>query len=98
MVSLFTDGKLEGRQTLPQSGPWPSALTVWFWGVEPAQEAPLEQWATGKMGLPETQLNVVRFSDWETVADKIFGQTIGRPYQNVGLIKRLQARTIVARQ
>jgi len=98
VVVLFTDGKPEGRQTMPLSGPWPTNVSVWFWGVEPAAEAALTHWATTTMELPETQLHLVRFSDWETVAAQVFGRHVDRPHPNLAFLKRLQAPQTMARR
>jgi hypothetical protein len=98
VVTVFTDGKLEGTQTQPLPGPWPEDLSVWFFGVEPAEEAALTKWAIHTIGIPEAQVTMVRFSDWETVAEKVFGQMIDRPHRDVELLERFQARTTVAQR
>jgi hypothetical protein len=88
-MHLFTDGELPAKQGLPQPGPWPSNLDVWVWGVEQEHEARLTQWLTTTLGLPEKQFHIVRFSDWQTTANKVFGPRIGRPFVDVATLKRL---------
>ncbi len=89
VVSIFTDGKPEGIQTQPQQGPWPTQVEVWFWGVEAKHEDALKQWAVTKMQLPEAQLHIVRFIDWQTVVAHTFGRHVGRPHPNTAVLKRL---------
>lgn len=96
VVVVFTDGKPEGRQTIPLPGVWPPEVEVWFWGVEPQSEGALKHWATTTMGLPAGQLHLVRLSDWQTVAAQVFGRQIDRPHPNLEILKRLNAHQIVA--
>lgn len=86
-VLIFTDGKLEGRQTGYDQG-WMPGVHVWFWGVEREHEVSLKQWATRKMALGEQQLTIVRFSDWQTMAE-VFGREIGRRFQDQQVLQRL---------
>lgn len=85
VVLALTDGILEGPQT-KSAGAWPANVQVWFWGVARDQGEPLQKWATKEMALPPEQLTVVRFSDWKTMAD-VFGHKIGRPFQNLDVLK-----------
>lgn len=87
VVAIFTDGKLEGRQTR-YGGEWPQNVVVWFFGVDPRYEDHLKKWATGEMGLPEEQLTIVRMSDWKTMK-KVFGQRIDRPYEDQQVLQAL---------
>jgi len=98
VANIFTDGKPEGVQTKPLPGPWSAAVTVWFWGVERAYEASLRKWATTEMGLPEAQLRIVRFTDWQTVAAHDFGQHIDRTHPDMEILKRLGASYSLARR
>jgi hypothetical protein len=91
VFQAFTDGELPAGQSLPQSSPWPVTLQVWVWGVENAYEARLKQWLMTDLGLPEEQLQIVRFSEWQTTAEKVFGPRVGRPFPDMGLLKRLGA-------
>jgi hypothetical protein len=54
-------------------------------------EARLKQWLITDLGLPEEQLQIVRFSEWQTTAEKVFGPRVGRPLADMGLLKRLGA-------
>ena len=96
IANLFTDGLPEGPQTPLPPGPWPAEVMVWFWGVEQEHAAALKTWATTKMGLPEAQVHIVRFTDWQTVADKIYGPQIGRPQPNLDILKRLASSKTIA--
>lgn len=89
IVHLFTDGELPAGQGLPQPGPWTSNIEVWVWGVEREYETRLTQWLHTTLGLPTHQVHVVRFSDWQTVADQVFGPHIGRSFVDVAMLKRL---------
>jgi len=80
VVVIFSDGKLEGSQTL-EGGEWPKGVSVWFFGVNPHDEDALKKFATDQVGVPPGQLKLVRMSDWHTMV-KVFGETIGRPHQN----------------
>jgi hypothetical protein len=91
ILHLFTDGELPAGQSLPQPGPWSTTLQVWVWGVEHVYEARLKQWLITDLGLPEEQLQIVRFSEWQTTAEKVFGPRVGRPLADMGLLKRLGA-------
>ena len=97
VVHVFTDGKVEGPQTTPPAGAWPADVMVWFWGLEEPEVAPLKQWATTRMELPEAQLHIVLYSDWNTRADKVFGHHIERPYANADLLKKLGIGPALAR-
>jgi hypothetical protein len=98
VVVIFTDGKPEGVQTKPLQGSWPVELMVWFWGIEGAYEASLKKWATTEMGLPEGQLHIVRFTDWQTAAEQVFGPRINRPYPNMEVLNRLGIGRAIARR
>lgn len=97
VANIFTDGKPEGPQTKLPPGPWPAEVTVWFWGVESIHETSLKKWATADMGLPENQFHIVRFSDWQSIADKVYGPQVGRPNARVEVLKRLGLGDTVAR-
>jgi hypothetical protein len=94
VVNLMTDGKPEGPQTKLPPGPWPTEVQVWFWGVESQHEATLQKWATQDMGIPEEQLHIVRFSDWENVANRLYGRQIGRPQPREEVLKHLLGDSI----
>jgi hypothetical protein len=48
------------------------------------------------MGLPEAQVHIVCFTDWQTVADKIYGPQIGRPQPNLDILRRLASTKTIA--
>lgn len=87
IVLVFSDGKLEGSQSGHRQE-WPEGMQVWFWGVEPAQEAALKEWTTKKMALGEERLTIVRWSDWQTMA-AVFGTKTGRRLQDVQVVQQL---------
>lgn len=89
VLSVFTDGELPPGQSLPEPGPWPAALDVWFVGVEPPYEAQLKHWLSTTVSLPETQWHLLKSSTWHTEATQVFGPRIGRAFVNTGLLKRL---------
>ena len=90
VFSLFTDGELPAGQSVPPSGPWPTNVAVWIWGVESVYETRLKQWLTTDLELPEGQVTLVRFSDWQLTEAKTFGARIGRPFADLGFLKRLR--------
>lgn len=87
VVVVFTDGKLEGTQSR-QAGEWPKNVVVSFWGIDPRHEGQLRKWATADARLAEDQINIVRMSDWESVAN-MFGRTIDRPSANLEVMEKL---------
>lgn len=89
VVTIFTDGLPDGRQTIPPAGPWPADVSVWFWGVEREHETALMKWATTAMGLPPSQVRIVRFTDWQTAEAQVFGPSIDRPTPQPEIRKRL---------
>jgi hypothetical protein len=89
VITLFTDGKWEGKQSL-QGGAWPAEVLVWFWGVERSYEASLRKWATQEMGLLDHQFFIVPFSDWQTAADQLFGPRIERPFPDRQVLQQIQ--------
>jgi hypothetical protein len=96
IVAIFTDGKLEGKQTMVDAA-WPANVRVWFWGVLSEYEVSLTTWATTDMKLREGQVRVVRLSDWETEA-VVFGHAIERPFPDPHVVKQVYARRAPGQQ
>ncbi|MGH8548209.1 MAG: vWA domain-containing protein [Methylococcales bacterium] len=78
VVLILTDGKPEGIQTT-STGTMPPDIQVGFWGIDAENQEALTHFARELGGLNDQQVQFVRYSDWETANNPVFGSVTGRP-------------------